>query len=109
MICTSLFATTSVNEFASDGAFYGGGVHLGKTLAVLLLLVPWIAVFTWGCLWVTDKILGLRVSEEEWLQGLDVSKHGERAIAIEDVLKHVESLNNSKHGTPHVAVAVQNV
>jgi ammonia channel protein AmtB len=62
MICTSLFATTTVNEYAIDGAFYGNGLHLGKTLAVLVVLVPWVAVFTWGCLFVTDKIMSLRVS-----------------------------------------------
>ncbi|WIA23173.1 hypothetical protein OEZ86_010065 [Tetradesmus obliquus] len=101
MICTALFATTSVNEYAIDGAFYGNGIHLGKTLAVLCVLVPWVSVFTWGCLWVTDKIMSLRVSDEELLAGLDVSKHGERAMAI-DVLKvHVDALNaSSKAGTP---------
>jgi hypothetical protein len=62
MICTSLFATTSVNSYAIDGAFYGNGLHLGKTLAVLVVLVPWVAIFTWGCLFVTDKIMSLRVS-----------------------------------------------
>jgi hypothetical protein len=40
----------------------GDGLHLGKTLAVLVVLVPWVAVFTWGCLFVTDKIMSLRVS-----------------------------------------------
>uniref|UniRef100_A0A383V2C3 Ammonium transporter n=1 Tax=Tetradesmus obliquus TaxID=3088 RepID=A0A383V2C3_TETOB len=101
MICTALFATTSVNEYAIDGAFYGNGIHLGKTLAVLCVLVPWVSIFTWGCLWVTDKVMSLRVSDEELLAGLDVSKHGERAMAI-DVLKvHVDALNaSSKAGTP---------
>jgi Amt family ammonium transporter len=64
MICTSLFATTTVNSYAIDGAFYGNGIHFGKTLAVLAVLVPWVGVFTWGCLWVTDKIMSLRVSGE---------------------------------------------
>jgi hypothetical protein len=64
MICTSLFATTTVNSYAIDGAFYGNGLHLGKTLAVLVVLVPWVCIFTWGCLFVTDKIMSLRVSGE---------------------------------------------
>lgn len=62
MIVTSLFATTSANAAGVDGAFYGNGLLLGKTLAVLVVLVPWICAFTWGCLWVTDKVLSLRVS-----------------------------------------------
>jgi hypothetical protein len=37
-------------------------LHLGKTLAVLCVLVPWVAVFTWGGLFVTDKIMSLCVT-----------------------------------------------
>jgi hypothetical protein len=33
-----------------------------STHQVLVIIVPWFVVFTWGCLWVTDKIIGLRVS-----------------------------------------------
>eukprot|EP00878_Enallax_costatus_P013986 GHUV01014626.1.p2 GENE.GHUV01014626.1~~GHUV01014626.1.p2 ORF type:complete len:158 (+),score=37.42 GHUV01014626.1:863-1336(+) len=99
MICTALFATTSVNTAGADGAFYGHGLHFAKTLAVLACLVPWICSFTWGCLWVTDKIIALRVTDEQLMMGLDVSKHGERAFAINDVLRvHAEQLNGSKHG-----------
>lgn len=64
MICTSLFATTSVNAAGTDGGFYGHGLHFAKTLAVLALVVPWICIFTYGCLFVTDKIMTLRVSGE---------------------------------------------
>jgi Amt family ammonium transporter len=99
MILTSLFATVTVNPAGTDGAFYGHGVHLGKTLAVLVVIVPWICIFTWGCMWVTDKIMSLRVSDEELLLGLDVSKHGERAIAVNDILKMHEQMNGSKHGS----------
>jgi Amt family ammonium transporter len=62
MICTSLFASTAVNPAGADGAFYGNGMLLGKTLLVLVIIVPWFLVFTWGCLWVTDLILSLRVT-----------------------------------------------
>lgn len=62
MILTALFSTVSVNSAAVDGAFYGNGVELGKCLLVLVIIVPWFVVSTWGCLWVTDKILSLRVS-----------------------------------------------
>jgi hypothetical protein len=50
-------------------------------------------------MWVTDKIMSLRVSDEELLLGLDVSKHGERAIAVNDILKMHEQMNGSKHGS----------
>jgi len=64
MILTSLFCTTSVNSASVEGAFYGNPMELAKTLLVLVIIVPWFFVATWGCLWVTDKILSLRVSGE---------------------------------------------
>lgn len=64
MICTALFTTTSVNSTGAQGAFYLNGLLLGKTLLVLVIIVPWFFIFTWGCLFVTDKILKLRVSGE---------------------------------------------
>lgn len=64
MILTSLFSTLTANSAGVDGAFYGNGLQLGKTLAVCCCLIPWICIFTWGCLWVTDMILTLRCSGE---------------------------------------------
>jgi Amt family ammonium transporter len=64
MICTALFSTTSVNPAGAQGAFYGNPMLLGKTLLVLVIIVPWFCVATWGCLWVADKIMSLRVSGE---------------------------------------------
>jgi Amt family ammonium transporter len=37
----------------------------------------WTAVVTTGILFVVDKSIGLRVSEEEEREGLDASEHGE--------------------------------
>jgi ammonia channel protein AmtB len=34
---------------------------------------------TWIILWVTDKVVGLRVSPEDEAAGLDLSEHGEPA------------------------------
>lgn len=80
MVCTALFSTVTVNPAAVDGAFYGKPLELAKCLLVIVIIVPWFLIFTWGCLWFTDLFLSLRVSDEEMLKGLDVSKHGERAF-----------------------------
>lgn len=46
-----------------------------------------------------QPLLLLLHADEELMMGLDVSKHGERAFAINDVLRHhAEQLNGSKHG-----------
>lgn len=62
MLLTSCFATTTVNPAGADGAFYGNPLLLGKTLLVMVIIIPWFCVFTWLCLFVTDKIMALRVT-----------------------------------------------
>lgn len=62
MILTSMFATATANSAATDGAFYGNAVELGKCLLVLVIIVPFFFAATWLCLWVTDKLITLRVS-----------------------------------------------
>jgi Amt family ammonium transporter len=64
MILTALFSTVTANSAAIDGALYGNPMELAKVLLVLVIIVPWFFAATWACLWVTDKILTLRVSGE---------------------------------------------
>jgi hypothetical protein len=68
MILTSLFTTTTANSAAIDGAFYGNAMELAKCLLVLVILVPWVFAATWACLWITDKLITLRVSGETRLR-----------------------------------------
>lgn len=81
MLLTSLFQTVQANPGAIDGGFYGNGVEFGKALLVCVLLIIWYMVATLACLFIADKILKLRVSEEEEDLGLDISKHGGMVMA----------------------------
>nr|WP_069998957.1 ammonium transporter [Cellulosilyticum sp. I15G10I2] len=70
--------TILVGVFATDGGlFYGGGFAL---LGVQLLGVLAVAVWTMACMAVVfltiKHTIGLRVSEEEEVQGLDLHEHG---------------------------------
>ena len=63
----------------------GGGVVeqlINNTLGVLL---TWVlaAAGTFLILKVTDLTVGLRVCEEEEIEGLDLSQHGEEAYSLE--------------------------
>jgi Amt family ammonium transporter len=79
-VLTGVFATTQVNPGAADGLYYdaSGGAKLliGQIVATV---VTWVfaAVGTLILLKVLDATMGLRVSEQEELQGLDVNEHGE--------------------------------
>ena len=73
-----IFGTIAVGFFDySDGLFYGGGVyHLGIQLLGLGCIVVWTAVIMFLVFFVLKKTIGLRVSEQEELEGLDSTEHG---------------------------------
>lgn len=67
---------------ASDGLFYGGGFNqlgvqlLGVVAAVAFVVVAMLIVFK-----LIDITIGLRVSREEELRGLDIGEHGLEAYS----------------------------
>lgn len=64
--------------FAKDqGLFYGHGAHffLVQLLGVVCV-IAWVAVTMTIVFWVIKHTIGLRVSEEEEIRGLDVMEHG---------------------------------
>jgi Amt family ammonium transporter len=76
-LATGLFATKIVNPGGADGLFYGNPKQLAiQALAVAVVLV-YSFVVTWGLLKILDKLMGLRVSRENEVMGLDLSEHGE--------------------------------
>jgi Amt family ammonium transporter len=79
MLATGLLATRFVNPAGGDGLFYGNArLLLVESLAVLATAV-YSAGMTWGLLRLVDALVGLRVSPEEEVRGLDLSQHGELA------------------------------
>ncbi|MHB1040446.1 MAG: ammonium transporter, partial [Desulfobacteria bacterium] len=76
-LATGLFATTVVNAGGANGLFYGNAKLFAiQALAVAVVLIYSFAV-TYGLLKALDKIMGLRVSREDEMMGLDLSEHGE--------------------------------
>jgi Amt family ammonium transporter len=68
-----LSATTAVPEGLS-----GGMEQFIKQVIAVAATMVFTAIATWILLKVTDVIIGLRVTEEEEREGLDVALHGER-------------------------------
>lgn len=76
-LATGLFATIAVNPGGSNGLFYGNTRQLAiQALAVGAILVYSFAV-TYGIFKFLEKAMGLRVTEEQEIVGLDLSEHGE--------------------------------
>ncbi len=84
-IAVGLFATNSAPGYSiADGSgnemtglFYGGGFKLlGIQIVGFLAVAAWTAVTITITFFVIKKVLGLRVSEEEEILGLDSTEHG---------------------------------
>ena len=77
-IATGLFATTSApGNDSVVGLFYGGGFkQLGIQLVGFASVALWTAVTITITFLIIKAIVGLRVSEEEEIVGLDVMEHG---------------------------------
>lgn len=73
-----LVGTLCVGLFAVDGGlFYGGGLHLlGVQALGVACVVAWVAVTMTIIFTIIKKTVGLRVSAEEEITGLDVTEHG---------------------------------
>ncbi len=80
-IAVGLFATDTAPGFAlagiEKGLFYGGGVkQLGIQFWGMGLTILWTVVTIWIVFAVIKATVGLRVTEEEEIEGLDVMEHG---------------------------------
>ncbi len=76
-ICGAL-GTLCVGLFATDGGlFYGGGASMLLTQFIgVVSVAAWVAVAISITFFVIKKTVGLRVSKEEEITGLDVHEHG---------------------------------
>jgi Amt family ammonium transporter len=81
-LATGIFATKLVNDAGGDGLLYGNPKQLW--IQFLAVAVTWVLgfVMTTIILKVLDAIMGLRITEEEEMAGLDLSQHSETAYTL---------------------------
>jgi Amt family ammonium transporter len=67
------------------GTGFAEGMSMGRQLGVQALAIAatiaWCGALTWILLKLIDLVVGLRVSDEQETEGLDLSQHGERAYS----------------------------
>jgi Amt family ammonium transporter len=81
-LLTGFWATTVVNPAGADGLFHGGGGLVLKQLAALAICAVYSFVLSYGLLKLVDKLIGLRVSEDNENIGLDLTQHRESAYTL---------------------------
>lgn len=99
-ICVGLFSQAGVTSLSTvDGLFFGGGFG---PLGVQLLGVVVIGAFSFlssGLVWlVLKKTIGIRVSPEEEIQGLDIGEHGN--VAYPDFALAAETVESGFSPAP---------
>jgi Amt family ammonium transporter len=81
-LATGLFATTTVNAAGGDGLFFGNPGQLWTQIVAVAATFALAIVGTFVILKVVDAVVGLRVSEEDEVAGLDLSQHSETAYVL---------------------------
>ena len=81
-IATGLFASKLINSAGNDGLFYGNASLLLNQIISVGAVWIYSFVATLAILKVIDWTVGLRVSEEDEADGLDLSQHGESGYTL---------------------------
>lgn len=84
-IATGLFASVLINPAGANGLFYGGVRLLGAQVLALVVVILYAFGVSWGILKLLDKTMGLRVSPEDEMDGLDLAEHGESGYVFEEL------------------------
>ena len=77
-LMTGVLATKSVNEAGNNGAFYGNVSLLWVQLVGVVATAAFAGIVTFILLKVIDKTIGIRSTEEQQHEGLDLVEHGEK-------------------------------
>ncbi len=79
IVLLGVFASTAFNPAGTDGLAFGNGVFFGKQLFAAALSSIWAFAFTYGMLWLIDRITPVKVDQAAEESGLDTALHGETA------------------------------
>jgi Amt family ammonium transporter len=79
VIFLGIFASKAWNPAGSDGLLLGNVGFFGKQVAAVAISSVWAFTFTYGMLWIIDRITPVRVTASAEVKGLDTELQGEEA------------------------------
>lgn len=77
-----LFAQKMINPAGADGLFFGNASQILVQSAAILVTAVYSFIVTLALLKVMDVFMGVRTSEEDEVNGLDLSQHGESGYTL---------------------------
>jgi Amt family ammonium transporter len=81
IVLLGVFASKAWNPAGADGLLAGNPSFFMVELAAVALAIVWASAFTYGMLWLIDRVVPVRVSTATEEIGLDAGIHGEEAYA----------------------------
>ena len=79
IVLLGVFASIAFNPNGADGLIAGNWGFFTKQLAAVALSSVWAFGFTYGMLWLIDKVTPVKVDQQAEESGLDAALHGETA------------------------------
>jgi Amt family ammonium transporter len=79
IVLVGLLASTAFNPAGTDGLIFGNGGFFVKQLVAAALSSVWAFAFTYGMLWLIDRVTPVKVDQAAEESGLDAALHGETA------------------------------
>jgi ammonium transporter, Amt family len=84
-LLVGLFADVLVNEAGADGLLTGGGAALfGKQLVAVGATIAFSGLLSFAILKLVDATVGLRVTADDEISGLDLAQHSEAGYAFSE-------------------------
>ncbi len=83
-LATGLFASTAINSAGANGLFHGNPGQLLTQLILTASVIVYASVMTLVLYFVVEKLIGMRVTRNDEIMGLDLSQHKEQAYTILD-------------------------
>ncbi len=81
-LATGLFASKAINAAGADGLFFGNPAQLGIQVVAVLVTMAYSFVLSWILLKVVDAVMGLRVTKDSEVAGLDLTEHQEAGYSL---------------------------
>ncbi len=82
-VLLGVLAQSSVNPDGPDGLIFGGVELFFDQIIAVVAVVAFSGAASWVIAKITDVTVGLRSTEDEELQGLDIALHDERAYVLD--------------------------
>ena len=98
VVLIGVFASLAVNP----AGVAGGWTQLGRQTVLAIVALAYSFVLTWIVLWITHKLVGLKVGPGEQAEGLDLGEHGEVGYQLSPALTlaHPSSAQHTQEATP---------